>query len=105
MSLKRIGVILLVLWAATVLVSVESASAQCAMCRTALDQEGGQVAAGFNRGILFLLAMPYVVFGSIAGSVKFTSRSGSGATATTRSSDTTSAAPTPTAWSGRSARA
>ena len=42
----------------------EFASAQCAMCRAALEQNGGQVAAGFNRGILFLLGMPYLVFGS-----------------------------------------
>ncbi|HXV59636.1 MAG TPA: hypothetical protein VEK15_02995 [Vicinamibacteria bacterium] len=47
------------------LVVVDSALAQCAMCRTALEQNG-ELAAGFNRGILFLLSMPYLVFGSIA---------------------------------------
>jgi hypothetical protein len=67
---------------AAVLVSVEPAWAQCAMCRTALDQEGGQVAAGFNRGILFLLAMPYVVFGSIAGSWYWKRRKSGGALGT-----------------------
>ncbi len=46
----------------------EYASAQCAMCRAALEQNGGQVAAGFNRGILFLLGMPYLVFGAIGAS-------------------------------------
>lgn len=46
----------------------EFASAQCAMCRAALEQNGGQVAAGFNRGILFLLGMPYLVFGVIGAS-------------------------------------
>jgi len=68
MSPKRIA--LLTLAAALLLAFgfVETASAQCAMCRTALEQDGGRVAAGFNRGILFLLAMPYLVFGSIAGS-------------------------------------
>jgi hypothetical protein len=68
MSPKRIA--LLTLAAALLLAFgfVETASAQCAMCRTALEQDGGRVAAGFNRGILFLLAMPYIVFGSIAGS-------------------------------------
>jgi hypothetical protein len=64
------------------LVFVETASAQCAMCRTALDQEGGQVAAGFNRGILFLLAMPYLVFGSIAGSWYWKRRKSGGALGT-----------------------
>jgi hypothetical protein len=46
--------------------SVETASAQCAMCVTALEQNGGKLAGGFNRAILFLLVMPYLVFGSIA---------------------------------------
>ena len=39
--------------------------AQCAMCVTALEQNGGELAAGFNRGILFMLGMPYLVFGAI----------------------------------------
>jgi hypothetical protein len=46
----------------------ENAFAQCAMCRTALEQDGGRLALGFNRAILFLLGMPYLVFFSIAGS-------------------------------------
>lgn len=44
----------------------EPAFAQCAMCRTALEQNA-PVAASFNRGILFLLSMPYLVFGTLAG--------------------------------------
>ncbi len=40
----------------------EDAAAQCAMCRTALEQNP-EAAAGFNRGILFLLGMPYLLFG------------------------------------------
>ena len=44
------------------------ASAQCAMCVTALEQNGGAMAAGFNRGILFLLGMPYLVFTAIGAS-------------------------------------
>jgi len=43
----------------------DAASAQCAMCVTALEQNGGEMAAGFNRGILFLLGMPYFVFTAI----------------------------------------
>jgi hypothetical protein len=57
----------------------DTAWAQCAMCRTALEQEGGQVAAGFNRAILFLLTMPYLVFGSIAGSWYWKRRKSGGA--------------------------
>ncbi|GBC82355.1 hypothetical protein HRbin10_01478 [bacterium HR10] len=42
--------------------------AQCAMCRTGLlnSPEGQQWASGFNRGILFLLAVPFVIVGGIA---------------------------------------
>lgn len=46
----------------------DTASAQCAMCVTALEQNGGEMAAGFNRGILFMLGMPYLVFTAIAAS-------------------------------------
>ena len=47
------------------------APAQCALCVTALEQNGGEMAAGFNRGILFLLGMPYFVFGVIGASWLF----------------------------------
>jgi len=57
---------------------VETASAQCAMCRTALDQEGGRMAIGFNRAILFLLGMPYLVFASVAGSFYWKRRKAGG---------------------------
>jgi len=42
--------------------------AQCEMCKTGLikSPEGAQMARGFNRGILFLLAMPYLLCGSVA---------------------------------------
>lgn len=41
---------------------------QCAMCVTALQNspEGKELAEGFRHGILFLLAAPYVILGSIA---------------------------------------
>jgi hypothetical protein len=41
--------------------------AQCALCVTALEQspEGRAMAGSFNRGILFLLAAPYAIFGTI----------------------------------------
>ena len=46
-----------------------SASAQgCAMCKTALEQstEGRAIANSFNYGILFLMGIPYAMFG-VAG--------------------------------------
>jgi len=44
-----------------------TAFAQCAMCVTALENspEGRAMAASFNNGILFLLAMPYAIFGTV----------------------------------------
>lgn len=50
------------------LLAPETAGAQCSMCRTALEQNA-EAAASFNRAILFLLAAPYAVFGTIAGYV------------------------------------
>ena len=42
-------------------------SAQCAMCRTLLGTpEGKQLVAGFQEGILLLLAAPFLAFGTIA---------------------------------------
>lgn len=79
MNTKRIAAFTLVAVLLLTLGYVETASAQCAMCRTALDQEGGRVAAGFNRAILFLLGMPYIVFASIAGSYYWRRRKAGGA--------------------------
>ena len=37
------------------------------MCRTALENsvEGQQIAEGFRHGVIFLLAAPYAILGSI----------------------------------------
>jgi hypothetical protein len=82
MTGRKIAALALLLALALVLGFSETASAQCALCRTALEQEGGRVAAGFNRAILFLLAMPYIVFGSIAGSWYWKRRKSGGALGT-----------------------
>ena len=39
-------------------------SAQCAMCKAVVEanlKEGGSAGAGLNEGILYLMAMPYIV--------------------------------------------
>ena len=39
-----------------------SASAQCAMCRAALEsEEGGNKAEAINNGIVYLMAFPYIM--------------------------------------------
>ena len=41
-------------------------NAQCAMCRAVLESEGSQSAAeGINDGIMFLMAIPYILVGTI----------------------------------------
>jgi hypothetical protein len=62
--MKRAVVLLVV---ALALAVTSDLWAQCAMCRSALEQADGATAAGFNRAILFLLGTPYLVFASIAG--------------------------------------
>ncbi|WP_159021873.1 hypothetical protein [Formosa sp. L2A11] len=43
------------------------AEAQCAMCRAVLETEDGQGAAkGINDGIVYLMAIPYILVGGIA---------------------------------------
>lgn len=53
---------------AVIFIFREPAWSQCAMCVTALQNspEGQAVAAGFRHGIIFLLAAPYAIIGSIA---------------------------------------
>jgi hypothetical protein len=50
--------------------SVATASAQCAMCRTTLvnNVSNGEVgiAAGINFGIMYLFFAPYVLIGTVA---------------------------------------
>jgi len=61
-----------VLWtvaalAVLLLVTGEAASAQCAMCRRALDSpEGRQLVGALRSGILVLLAAPFATFATVA---------------------------------------
>jgi hypothetical protein len=53
--------------AAVWLAATPAALAQCAMCKSGLlnSPEGQLMARGFNRGILFMLAAPLVIVGTI----------------------------------------
>lgn len=43
-----------------------SAEAQCAMCRAVLESEEGQeTAKGINDGIIYLMAIPYLLIGGL----------------------------------------
>lgn len=57
--MKRIAVLLM-----TSLIMTVQASAQCAMCRSTLENNFSNgnpgIAAGINTGILYLLCMPYL---------------------------------------------
>jgi hypothetical protein len=53
--------------AAVMLLLPDTVSAQCAMCRRALQSpEGQQMVAAFRSGILVLLAAPFSLVGVIA---------------------------------------
>lgn len=42
------------------------AEAQCAMCRAVLESEGNStVAEGINNGIVYLMAIPYILVGAL----------------------------------------
>lgn len=54
-----------VFFLASILFSLKS-NAQCAMCRAVLESEEGQsTAEGVNDGIMYLMAVPYILVGSI----------------------------------------
>ncbi|MGW9685290.1 hypothetical protein [Flagellimonas sp. 2504JD1-5] len=40
--------------------------AQCAMCRAVVESEvGGDTAEGINNGIVYLMAIPYILVGAL----------------------------------------
>ncbi len=46
----------------------ETALAQCPMCKASVEssmKEGSRVAIGINKGIMYLLVMPYLFYGTI----------------------------------------
>ena len=44
------------------LLAPELATAQCSMCRAVLESEEGQnIAKGINDGIVYLMAIPYIL--------------------------------------------
>ncbi|WP_010518458.1 hypothetical protein [Croceivirga radicis] len=44
----------------------ETANAQCAMCRAALESEADNSRAeGINNGIVYLMAIPYILVGGL----------------------------------------
>ena len=49
---------------AIIMINISSAVAQCAMCRSSLENNYSNgnpgIAAGINTGILYLLAIPYI---------------------------------------------
>jgi hypothetical protein len=50
----------------TVLAIPGTAEAQCAMCRAVLESEGNTtVAEGINNGIVYLMAIPYILIGAL----------------------------------------
>ena len=64
---RAIVALILIAAAALVVLAPTEASAQCAMCRRALDSpEGRQMIAALRSGILVLLAAPFAAFGVVA---------------------------------------
>jgi len=60
---KGIVLVLTILFA---LMSSISANAQCAMCRAVLEsEEGGVKAEAINDGIVYLMAIPYILVGIV----------------------------------------
>ena len=63
MNLKKYISVLLLTVVMVVFISIDLSS-QCPMCRIAAEsnlQNGGTEGAGLNKGILYMLAMPYIL--------------------------------------------
>jgi hypothetical protein len=51
----------------TLFVAPGVASAQCAMCGTAFNSaEGQRVLSAYKKGVLFLVTVPFMTFGTVA---------------------------------------
>ncbi len=49
-----------------ILLTVTEASAQCSMCRAVLESgEAQETAKGINNGIIYLMAIPYLLVGFV----------------------------------------
>jgi Na+/H+ antiporter NhaC len=49
---------------------IENSYGQCSMCRAVLESEEGQeTAKGINKGILYLMAIPYLLVGVVGWKV------------------------------------
>lgn len=61
---------IIVLIAFFMLISNESILAQCAMCKGAINDKvsngESNLGDGLNKGILYLMSFPYIIFGVIA---------------------------------------
>ena len=50
--------------------NIDEVNSQCSMCRAVLESEEGQTTAkGINNGILYLMAIPYLLVGFIGWKV------------------------------------
>lgn len=63
MKLNKI-VLLSILALLLLVIVAEPSSAQCAMCKATVEKSNGR-AEGLNRGILYLMSMPYLIGGVI----------------------------------------
>lgn len=49
-----------------IVITVVESSAQCSMCRAVLESgEAQEVAKGINNGIIYLMAIPYLLVGFV----------------------------------------
>lgn len=69
-KIKKIVILFFALFFIITWSGVNDALAQCAMCRGSLESSVSEgttsIAAGINKGILYLLAMPYLIIGTLA---------------------------------------
>jgi hypothetical protein len=56
-----------------------AAAQGCAMCKTSLEGSNDPLVGAFNVSVLFMMAMPYAVVGTIGGYIFYTARRGSAA--------------------------
>jgi len=67
MSYRVLHVSLLALGLCVLALAGDAGAQGCAMCKTAIGGPGDPLAIGINTSIMFMMAMPFVLFAAVGG--------------------------------------
>jgi heme/copper-type cytochrome/quinol oxidase subunit 2 len=67
MTVRAFNISVLALGLCALLLVSDAGAQGCAMCKTAIGGPGDPLASGINTSIMFMMAMPFVLFAAVGG--------------------------------------